>query len=56
MLNEWISSEMLRDNIAMQVISKRVGVRLRVLDQSTTMNSMLDGKRITVPQAKEGSF
>jgi acetyltransferase len=37
-----ISSEMLRDNIAMQSISKKVGFRLRMLDSSTSMKAVMD--------------
>jgi acetyltransferase len=37
-----ISAEMLRDNIAMQVISKKVGFRLHMLDKSTSMKAVLD--------------
>jgi acetyltransferase len=37
-----ISSEMLRDNIAMQMISKKVGFRLHMLDKSTSMKAVLD--------------
>ena len=37
-----LSSEMLRDNIAMQAISKAVGFRLRMLDGSSSMKAVLD--------------
>ncbi len=37
-----ISSEMLRDNIAMQAISKKVGFKVSMVDGSTSMKAVLD--------------